>query len=200
MLNVIEIDNCIVDVISDDRFSSDGFIYFLESNEVNESVCLRNGVFIITHSSIMDAYIFLSAHVESFNHYENVILVCSLPVWNILGNVNDKRFKFIDIHSSLDVVLRRVKKSLVVNDLQVVPRGVRESLTRSEIRFMSYYMKGYSATSISRILGVSIKTISAYKRAVMRKYSVSSTIALLMKDTFSERTKSLCNDSVMSCD
>lgn len=200
MLSIVEVDNCVIDVISDDRFASDGIIYCLENNKVNESVCLKNGVFIITHSNIMDAYIFLSGHVESFRYYENVILVCSLPVWNILGNVNDKRFKFIDIHSSLDVMLRRVKKSLVASDLQVVPCGVRENLTRSEVRFMSYYMKGYSATSISRILGVSVKTISAYKRAVMRKYSVSSTIALLMKDTFSERAKSLCSDSAMSCD
>ncbi len=191
MLHVVKVDNLTVKMASEDRFALDGLTYYFEKIHIKNAIFYEAGVFIISQSGIMEAYRFLLAHLDFFKSHKIIFFICPSSVWKVIEGINDRRFKFIDIHSKPDTIGGFIQRENDSYNIKTSTHQSKRKLTYCEINFIRYYMKGYNPTSIARILGVSIKTVSAHKRAVMRKLLAANVLELLVKYEISKKTKSL---------
>ncbi|MDN6632213.1 MAG: helix-turn-helix transcriptional regulator [Enterobacterales bacterium] len=52
-------------------------------------------------------------------------------------------------------------------------------LSLQEIKIISYISHGFTIARIANILGLSVKTVSAHKRRVMRKFNIKNNVELI---------------------
>ncbi|GAA3898021.1 hypothetical protein GCM10022405_24130 [Gibbsiella dentisursi] len=187
MLTTINIKNGTIEVISDDVFALNGFVSFMENEAPIIYANDKVGFFIVTQRELMKAYAFLDKEKFFFKRNNIIFFICHDSLWKIIDGVDNGRFNFLSVNSSLDIMYNTLKTKLGKLGFQGEDVNTHKRLTFCQSRLLYFYLKGYSPHIISDVLGVSEKTISSHKRAIMKKYGISSTMELLMKFNFIKR-------------
>jgi len=145
--------------------------------ELREQRC---HILIINKSSLLD----LPKIYGLLDKRKSYIVISSPIILNILcvGGLL-KLNKFINIAAPLLNIKQALIQSLQENYQRhsFLEQAEEICLSRRERIIFAYLSKGKSPTLIARITGLSVKTISAQKRSIMKKLSVTTDQQFLIK-------------------
>ena len=89
--------------------------------------------------------------------------------------------KAFDDAAAAQVDAETLELSTIHGYREIVPEGIRESLTPRQQRVFDQFLKGYSEKEVAMALGLSVNTVHTHARSIYAMFAVSSRSELLAR-------------------